>query len=114
MRRFPVFAPFAALLVSGLSAPSPAGAAVAVYTYQITGGFSSGTLNVGNINGGEFSVRFTNAPNCGPSAGTCPATLLSGTVMGTAGTATFAPTTLSQLVQNTGFHFGSGATVGAG
>lgn len=71
MRRFFVFSLFAALSTASASMPSPAEAAVTVYSYQITGGTSSGQLNIGAITGGGFTVQYTGAP-----CAACTATLL--------------------------------------
>lgn len=90
-------------LAAGLLAfqkATPAAAAVAVHTYQITSGTSSGSLSIGNITGGQLTVQFPG------TTGTCPtcntATLLSGYILGTLAMATFTPMVLSQFNPGTG------------
>jgi hypothetical protein len=49
MHRFCVLALLSALLAPGLLSPAPASAAVATYSYLITGGTSSGAFGVDMI-----------------------------------------------------------------
>ena len=90
------------LLLAAL-APSPAAAAVATHTYQITGGTSSGFLNIGTVTGGSFTVQYPSTP-CNPCNGALAPSLLSGSISGTAG---MMPLTPGFFSQQGGRHTGS-------
>ncbi len=72
MRRFLV--PALVSVFPWLAALTPASGAVHQHTYQITGGTSSGVLNIGAITGGTFKFQVNNPSYllCGPNAATCP------------------------------------------
>ena len=93
MRRFLVFALLAALPAPVLLSPAPASAAVATYSYQITGGSSSGSLSIGTVTGGSFAIQYPGLP-----CTICSAVyLLSANVTGTAGTFGLTPVQISTL-----------------
>jgi hypothetical protein len=99
MRRFFVSCLLAAVAATGLFAPSSAPAAVATYTYTVTGGTSSGSLGIGIITGGGFQVRF----NTSPCFGCYDVSLLSGFLTGSLGSRTLFPSLLGAINPGIGY-----------